>query len=55
VFHILIVIAALDVNVSIRVHAVSDAGIGSGIHVSSVGIGRRKKHVTFNICVESLL
>jgi hypothetical protein len=24
------------VNVSIRVHAVSDAGIGSGIHVSSV-------------------
>ena len=42
------------VNVSIRVHDVSDAGIGSGIHVSSVGIGRRKKHVTFNICVESL-
>jgi hypothetical protein len=32
----------------------SDAGIGSGIHVSSVGIGRRKKHVIFNICVESL-
>jgi hypothetical protein len=42
------------VNVSIRVHDISDAGIGSGIHVSSVGIGRRKKHVTFNICVESL-
>ena len=42
------------VNVSIRVHDIADAGIGSGIHVSSVGIGRRKKHVTFNICVESL-
>jgi hypothetical protein len=42
------------VNVSIRVHDVSDAGIGSVMRVSSVGIGRRKKHVTFNICVESL-
>jgi hypothetical protein len=42
------------VNVSIRVHDVSDAGIGSGIRVSYVGIGKRKKHVTFNICVESL-
>ena len=42
------------VNVSISVHDVSDAGIGSVMRVSSVGIGRRKKHVTFNICVESL-
>jgi hypothetical protein len=42
------------VNVSIRVHDISDAGIGSGIRVSSVGVGRRKKPVTFNICVESL-
>ena len=41
-------------NVSIRVHDISDAGIGSVIRVSSLGIGRRKKHVTFNICVESL-
>ena len=42
------------VNVSIRVHDVSDVGIGSAIRVSSVGIGRQKKHLTFNMCVESL-
>jgi hypothetical protein len=41
-------------NVSIRVHDISDAGIDSSIRVFSVGIGRRNKHVTFNICVESL-
>ena len=42
------------VDVGIRVHDVYDAGIGSVIHFSSVGIGRRKKHVTFSICDESL-
>jgi hypothetical protein len=42
------------VNVSIRVYDISDADIGFGIRVSSVGIGRRNKHVTFNICVGSL-
>jgi hypothetical protein len=33
------------VNVSIRVYDISDADIGFGIRVSSVGIGRRNKHV----------
>jgi hypothetical protein len=42
------------VNVSIRVYDISDADIGFGIRVSSVGIGRRNKHITFNICVGSL-
>ena len=42
------------VNVSITVHDVYDAGIGSVIRFSSVVIDRRKKHVSFNICVESL-
>ena len=41
-------------NVSIRVYDIYDADIGFGIRVSSVGIGRRNKHVTFNICVGSL-
>jgi len=42
------------VNVGIRVHDVSDAGIGSVSRISTVGIGRGKKHVTFSICVESM-
>lgn len=41
------------VDVRIRVHDDSD-GIGSVIRVSSVGISRRKKHVTFRMCDESL-
>ena len=38
-----------SVDLSIRVHDVYDADIGSVIRVSSVGIGRRKKHVSFSV------
>ena len=42
-------------NMSIRVHDVSDAGICSVIRVSSLGMGRRKKHVTSTFVLNLLM